>query len=533
MALSPPTPEPTRTQVHPGPPASLSELVLVDRHEAQGWRVRRQERLDSVFEERCDWIREYGRAGQLAVDGPGVRLTYDELDARANRLARFLRLHGTHPGDRTALLFDTRVETYVALLAVLKIGATCVPLDPDAPAERLAYLVADAEVRIVLTRSHLRGRVAVPGTLPAGAEVLDLDAAAALIAEMSPQRLQPAERGEAVERPAYVVHVPGPAGWSERVAIDHRSMCNAVRVSSETFGVRGHRLYQGRALSSGAGLGEVWMAWASGATLVPAPDGPNLVGDALHAVLAERRVTALATTPAVLATLEADLPRLRVLLVSGEVCPQSLVARWHRPDRRFLVAYVPPGASAAATWTEAHPDKPMTIGVPLPTFATVVLDPDVSRRALRHGETGEIGVAGLGLACGFPDPSGAGFVDDFLGIPGNPSGRIYRTGDLGRVDDAGEIEYRGRVTPQGQGGGVDLTAIESVMLAVPGVASAVVVPHERAGDTELVGFYSLRADSPAVTEREIASWLHERLATEHLPARLERLDTLPLTADGL
>ncbi|WP_433502284.1 Pls/PosA family non-ribosomal peptide synthetase [Pseudonocardia halophobica] len=535
MALLPPTPGSAPAEAPAGPPAPLSELVLVDRHEAQGWRVRRHERLDSVFEERCDWIREYGRAGQLAVDGPGASLTYDELDARANRLARYLRLHGARPGDRVALLFDVRVETYVALLAVLKIGATCVPLDPDAPTERLGFLVADAEVRLVLTRSHLRGRVAVVGSLPAGAEILTVDDAAALIAEMSPQRLQPAERGEPVDRPAYVVHVPGPAGWSERVEIDHRSMCNAVRVSSETFGVRGHRLYQGRALFSGGGIEEVWMAWAAGATLVPAPDGPRLVGDVLHAVLAERRVTALCTTPAVLATLEADLPQLRFLLVSGEACPQSLVARWHRPARRFLVAYVPPGATVAATWTDAHPDKPMTIGVPLPTFATVVLDPEVPARALRHGETGEIGVAGLGLACGFPDPASDAFVDDFLGIPGNPSGRIYRTGDLGRVDDAGEIEYRGRRTLQVlvHGERVDLTAIESVMLAVPGVASAAVAPHEpEPGVTELVGFYTLRADSPAVTEREIGSWLRERLATDHVPARLERLDSLPLTADG-
>src|SRR4051812_30389252 len=228
MALLPPTPGPARTEAPAGPPAPLSELVLVDRHEAQGWRVRRHERLDSVFEERCDWIREYGRAGQLAVDGPGTSLTYDELDARANRLARYLRLHGAGAGDRVALLFDERVEAYVALLAVLKIGATCVPLDPDAPADRLAFVVADTSARVVLSRSHLRGRVAGPEALRTGAaEVLAVDDAAALIAEMNPQRLQPAERGGLVDRPAYIVHVADESGWSEGVAVDHRAICNA------------------------------------------------------------------------------------------------------------------------------------------------------------------------------------------------------------------------------------------------------------------------------------------------------------------
>ncbi|MCE3556344.1 AMP-binding protein, partial [Pseudonocardia sp. RS11V-5] len=515
------------------PDVPLSELVVVDRHEAQGWRVRRHERLDSVFEERCDWIREYGRAGQLAVDAPGVSLTYDELDARANRLARYLRLHGAEAGDRIALLFDDRVEAYVALLAVLKIGATCVPLDPDAPADRLAFVVADTAARIVLSRSHLRSRVTAPEALGTGtAEVLAVDDAAALIAEMSPARLQPAERGGLADRPAYVVHVADPSGWSEGVTLDHRAVGNAVRIASETFGLRGHRLYQGRALFSGGGIEEVWMAWAAGATLVPAPGGPALRGPALHAELEGRRVTALCTTPALLSTLERDLPGLRFLLVSGEPCAPGLVARWHRPGRRLLTAYVPPGASVTAAWAEAHPDEPVMIGTPLPTYATVVLDPEFPL-ALPHGQTGELGVAGLGLACGYLD-SGDAFVGDFLGIPGNPSGRIYRTGDLGRVDTEGKIEYRGRIALQVLVGGerIDLTAVESVMLGARGVASAVVVAHGAPDRPELVGYYTRRSDGP-VDEQEIRSLLRERLAPGHVPARLERIDALPLTADGL
>ena len=515
------------------PDVPLSELVVVDRHEAQGWRVRRHERLDSVFEERCDWIREYGRAGQLAVDAPGASLTYDELDARANRLARYLRLHGAGAGDRVALLFDERVEAYVALLAVLKIGATCVPLDPDAPADRLAFVVADTSARIVLSRSHLRGRVAGPGELRTAAAVLAVDDAAPLIAEMSPQRLQPAERGGPADRPAYIVQVTDDSGWSEGVALDHRGLCNAVRIASETFGIRGHRLHQGRALFSGGGIEEVWMAWAAGATLVPAPDGPALRGPALHAELSERRITALCTTPALLSTLEQDLPRLRFLLVAGEPCPPGLLARWHRAGRRLLTAYVPLGASVSAAWSEAHPDRPATVGVPLPSYATVVLDPDFPL-ALSHGRTGEIGVAGLGLACGYVD-SGDAFVEDFLGIPGNPSGRIYRTGDLGRVDATGEIEYRGRIALQVTMSGerIDLTAIESVMLTAPGVASAVAVPHSPAPDVvELVGYYTRRSEGLDTDEQALRTWLRDRLAASHVPARLARLDALPLTSEG-
>ncbi|WP_433505495.1 Pls/PosA family non-ribosomal peptide synthetase [Pseudonocardia halophobica] len=514
----------------------LADLVVVDRHEAQGWRVRRHERLDFVFEERCDWIREYGRAGQLAVDGPECSLTYDELDARANRLARYLRLHGTDAGDRVGLLFDDRVEAYGATLAVLKIGATCVPLDPTAPVDRIAFVVADTSVRVVLSRSQLRGRVAgTEALLATAAEVVAVDEAAQLIGEMSAQRLQPAERGALVDRTAYIVHLSDASGWSEGVTIDHRSICNAVRISSETFGVRGHRLYQGKALSSGGGIEETWMAWASGATLVPAPEGPHLRGPALHAQLVDRRVTAICTTPALLSTLETDLPALQVLVVSGDPCPPSLVARWRRPGRRFYTAYVPGGATVAAAWAEAQPDMPVMIGAPLPTYAAVMLDPDYPM-ALPHGVTGEIGLAGLGLACGYLDPSGEAFVEDFLGIPGNPSGKIYRTGDLGRVNGAGEIEYRGRTALQTvvDGQRVDLTAVESAMLSVPGVTSAVVDIHRPAPElAELVGYYTCCVDRPQADEQTVWAWLRDRLDPTHLPARLQQLEALPLTADGV
>jgi non-ribosomal peptide synthetase-like protein len=534
------TPVTVLPDLRPGTGTALSELVLVDQHEAQGWRVRRNERLDTVFEERCDWIREYGRPGQLAVDADGLSLTYDELEMRANRLARYLRLHGAAAGDRIALLFDQRVEAYVGLLAVLKISGTCVPLDVDAPAERTAYVVADAGARIVLSRSHLRGRVESTEFLrTTGAVLISIDEAAPLIAEMSRNRLQPAERGSHEGRPAYIAYGTGSGGWLEGVGIDHRSIANFARVASEIYGIRGLRLFQGQTPASGGSVAEVWVAWAAGATLVPAPDGAALRGRDLHAFLSAKRVSALSTTPTVLATIEDDLPDLRFLLVSGEACPQSLIARWHRNGRRFLNAYTPSEATVPATWTEVHPDKPVTIGVPLPTYATAVLDPGVPRRALPHGETGELAVAGIGLACGYPEHNAltaAAFVDDFMGIPGNPSGRIYRTGDLGRVNDAGEIEYRGRLDRQVhlRGERVDLTEIESAMLAVPGVAAAAVGAYEpAAGDIELIGYYTLRADTSDLADQMIYSWLRERLAPHHVPARLERLGAIPMTPEGL
>ncbi|MBP2365565.1 Pls/PosA family non-ribosomal peptide synthetase [Pseudonocardia parietis] len=441
--------------LHAGPPspgvvAPISELVLVDRDQAQGRRVRRDERLDHLFEQRCDWVRSYGRPDRLAVDSPELSLTYDELDVRANRLARYLRLRGIRAGDRVALLIDVPAHAYVAMLAVLKIGATYVALDVTAPTGRLVYIVEDARVRTVLALSHLARRVERMELLTAsGAELVHLDVVAPLVDELDGRRLIDAERG-AGDNPLAYISYASVSGRPEGVAIDHPSICNFVKVAAETYGIRPEdRVYQGMALAFDFAVEEIWVPWVSGATLVPRPPGPGLLGPALGAFLTANRVSALCTVPHVLDTLDAgELSGLRFLLVCGKDGRPDQLRRWCRPGRRFLNVYGPTEATVTATWSVVQPVGPVTIGLPLPTYSTVVLDVSDPYRALPHGQAGEIGIAGIGLACGYlnhDDLTDQVFIRDFLGIPGNPSGRIYRTGDLGRVNAAGELEYLGPV----------------------------------------------------------------------------------------
>jgi non-ribosomal peptide synthetase-like protein len=329
----------------------LPELVLVAEH-AKGRRARRDERLDHVFEERCDWIDEYGRPDQLAVDSHDLRLTYHELDARTNQLARYLRLSGASAGDRIALLFVRPVDAYLGMLAVLKIGAAYVPLDVGSPADRLAYIVADAQVTMVLTHSDVRDRVEHIKALTApDIELLFIDDAAPLIAELNECRLLPVERGSHQDQLAYIIYTSGSTDRPERVAIDHPSICNFVRVAAETYGIRlSDRVYQGLTVAFDFSVVEIWVPWVAGATLVPKPPGVGLLGQDLHEFLSERRVTAMCCVPALLATIEDDLPNLGFLLVSGEACPQDLVARWHKAGRRFLNVYGP----AEATVTDPY-----------------------------------------------------------------------------------------------------------------------------------------------------------------------------------
>ncbi|MGF1431033.1 Pls/PosA family non-ribosomal peptide synthetase [Kitasatospora sp. LaBMicrA B282] len=500
------------------------------------------ERLERLFEERCDRLRAAGLADRTAVDlaadadqAGDSALTYDLLDARANQLARFLLARGVRPGDRVGLLFDRALPSYVGMLAVLKAGAAYVPLDVGFPAERIAFITGDAGVGLLLTLAHLRAGLG-PGATDLPCEVLCLDEAAPAVAACGTHRVAEAERCGPGDDLAYVIYTSGSTGRPKGVAVEHAAICNFVRVAAEAYGIRpDDRVYQGMTIAFDFSIEELWVPWLAGATVVPKPGGGSLVGYELHEFLVDRRITALCCVPTLLATLEEELPQLRFLLVSGEACPPDLVARWHRPGRRFLNVYGPTEATVSATWTTVHPERPVTIGVPLPTYSVVVLDPEQDR-ALDRGETGELGIAGIGLARGYlnrDELTERVFVKDFLGIADNPSGRIYRTGDLARFDAAGQIEYLGRIDTQVKVRGyrIELTEIESVLRQLPGIAQAVVTAVEpEPGVVELAGYYSLRRNVPAPSARELAARLRERLPGYMVPKYLERLDAIPMTA---
>jgi non-ribosomal peptide synthetase-like protein len=518
-----------RGRLVPGTATGGDPLVVVGAGHEQAVRWRDGERLEQLFEHRCDWMRDNGEGDHLAVDAGGVTLTYGQLDAQANRLARYLLRLGARPGDRIGLLFDQAVPAYVGMLAVLKVNAAYVPLDPGFPDDRVSYIVQDAGVRTVLTLSHLRHRLE-----RAAATAVCVDEAAPLVAAEDGGRLTEAEKGTAVDELCYVVYTSGSTGRPKGVAIEHASICNFVRTAVEVYGIEASdRVYQGMTIAFDFSVEEIWVPLLAGATLVPKPAGGSLVGQELWEFLDANRVTALCCVPTLLATLDHDLPGLGFLLVSGEACPADLVARWHKPGRRFLNVYGPTEATVTATWTPVEPGRPVTIGVPLPTYSVVILDP-AEAKALPPGELGEIGIAGVGLASGYvnrDDLTERAFIPDFLGIGNNPSGRIYRTGDLGRVNADGQIEYHGRIDTQVKirGYRIELTEIESVLLRLPGIAQAVVGTHEREpGVVELVAYYSLRGDSDSVDPELVGEQLRRQLPAYMVPAYLEPLAAIPM-----
>ncbi len=505
-------------------------LACKEKNNVPRWKA--GERLHHLFEARCDEL--YALGGNVdAVSAQDATYSFRDLDDRANRLARHLIGCGVRPGDRIGLIFDKGFDTYVALLAVLKANAAYVPLDPGFPNDRIGFILEDAEARFILSMSAYAEKLQ---QFQACKVFLDTDEAA--IDAQPAGRLSEAETGAPKDQLAYIIYTSGTTGKPKGVAIDHPSICNFVRVAAEEYGMsEDDRCYQGMTIAFDFSVEELWVPLLAGATLVPARPGATLVGDDLADFLIEERVTAWACVPTLLATIEKDLPDLRVLLLSGEACPPNLVSRWYRPGRSILNVYGPTEATVTATMTEVYPDKPVTIGSPLPTYTVVILDPEKPEE-VADGELGELGIAGIGLAAGYlnrPDLTEQKFIPDFIGIPHNPSGRIYRSGDLARINADGEIEFHGRIDTQVKirGYRIELTEIESLLMEFPQVAQAVVDKYEpEPGAVELVAYYSLNQGAEPLEPGDIRAALKGRLPCYMIPAFFEELPVIPMTTSN-
>ncbi len=392
-----------------------------------------------MVERRCDQFRRLGRAQCHAVEAAEGSLTYDGLDMSANRLARFLRMRKVGPGDRIAVLLERPLDALVAQVAVAKLDAVWVPVSPTLPDRSLAAVLEASGASLVITRAAAASRLDA-----CEVDAVYLDRVAARVDAEDVRRLPDAWRTSPYESPAYiVVHADGQGTGLRVPAIGHQAVTNLVQVVGDLVDIGvNDRMYHDPRLGSDLAVLETWLAWSRGATVVTPPVGADLRGPALGRFLRDRDVTVLRADPAQLTGIDVDLPRLRLLLVSGVDRPREVVNAWQRRGRRLIGLHGPPETTVAALWSELGPDRAPTLGRPLPTYGVVVLDAHDPTRVLPPGEIGEIGITGVGVARGYvgrADLTRQAFLDP------TPAGRVFRTGDLGRITADGEIERIARI----------------------------------------------------------------------------------------
>ncbi|MDI6105989.1 amino acid adenylation domain-containing protein, partial [Actinoplanes sp. NEAU-A12] len=517
------------------PDARISRLPVLgaDEHDVvvRRWNATAADyRLDDVCLHELVERRAAARPDAPALRFAGETTTYRQLNERANRLGGYLRRLGAGPETIVGVLLERSPDLPVAVLAILKAGAAYVPLDPDHPADRLAYLADDAGCELVVTITALAGKLSdevVPICLDEPAIVRGVTA---LPAENLPRTVRP-------DNLAYVLYTSGSTGRPKGTLVEHRSVVNLVEYCRRAYDMGPHdRVMQFASPCFDVSVFDIFATLGNGATLVQAPRTVLLDPHALTALLRRERVTFSELPPAVAELLDpAELPDLRMANIGGEALPGHVADRFQAPHRTVHNTYGPTEVTVTSTDYRCPPglgDDSPPIGAAIANLQAYVVDRFGD--PVPVGVPGELLMGGIGVARGYhrrPGLTARLFVPDPFGPPG---ARVYRTGDLVRWRRDGVLEFLGRIDTQIQVNGqrVEPGEVEAALREHPAVASAVVDLFGVAGDRTLVGFVVPVAGTAAPTTAQMRTHLRDRLPSGLVPSRVIGLDAVPLTLNG-
>ncbi|HBO3038965.1 TPA: pyoverdine non-ribosomal peptide synthetase PvdD [Pseudomonas aeruginosa] len=530
------------------PRQRLGELPLLDaperRQTLSEWNPAQREcavqgTLQQRFEEQ---VRQRPQAVALILDEQ--RLSYGELNARANRLAHCLIARGVGADVPVGLALERSLDMLVGLLAILKAGGAYLPLDPAAPEERLAHILDDSGVRLLLTQGHLLEHL----PRQAGVEVLAIDG---LVldgyAESDPLPTLSADNL------AYVIYTSGSTGKPKGTLLTHR---NALRLFSATeawFGFDERDVWTlFHSYAFDFSVWEIFGALLYGGRLVIVPQWVSRSPEDFYRLLCREGVTVLNQTPSAFKQLmavacSADMatqqPALRYVIFGGEALDLQSLRPWFQRfgDRQpqLVNMYGITETTVHVTYrpvSEADLEGSLVspIGGTIPDLSWYILDRDLN--PVPRGAVGELYIGRAGLARGYlrrPGLSATRFVPN--PFPGGAGERLYRTGDLARFQADGNIEYIGRIDHQVKVRGfrIELGEIEAALAGLAGVRDAVVLAHDGVGGTQLVGY--VVADSAEDAERlreSLRESLKRHLPDYMVPAHLMLLERMPLTVNG-
>ncbi|HEU5391797.1 MAG TPA: amino acid adenylation domain-containing protein, partial [Streptosporangiaceae bacterium] len=477
-----------------------------------------------------------------AVVFEGAELTYAQLNARANQLARLLVGRGVGPESLVAVVMDRSLDLMVALLAVLKAGGAYLPVDPGYPADRIGYMLADSRPAAILTDS--RTAAGLPGQ-PAERIVVDDPELVRLTGLLAEADLAEAERISPLLRshPAYVIYTSGSTGRPKGVVVPHAGAVNRLAWMQGLYRLRaGDRVVQKTPIGFDVSVWELFWPLTQGAAMVVARPGGHREPAYLARLIQDERVTVAHFVPSMLQVFLAEpsarlCAGLRLVFCGGEAVPGELAARFTGmlPRVGLHDLYGPTEASIDVTAWEFQPGpEPVTVPIGRPVWNTQVYVLDAGLRPVPPGCAGELYLAGVQLARGYLGRP-ALTAERFVASPFRPGERMYRTGDLTRWTRDGVLEYLGRTDDQVKirGFRIELGEVEATLRQHPAVAQAAVMVREDVpGDQRLVGYVVPSAGTAGVDREDVRAHVSSVLPEFMVPSAVVVIDRLPLTVNG-
>jgi len=477
----------------------------------------------------------------VALVCAGERLTYAQLNARANQLAHYLMERGVGPDVPVAICAERSVAMVLGLLGILKAGGAYVPLDPTYPRERLRYMLCDSGPALLLLQAGGRIALAEPLTVPS----VDLEADAAQWRGHSSANPRPADLGLRPDHLAYIIYTSGSTGQPKGVMNEHRAVVNRLHWMQREYALNAtDRVLQKTPFSFDVSVWELFWPLLNGAGLVMArPEGhkdPYYVGELIE----QERISVVHFVPSMLQGFlacgaAARCASLRYVICSGEELTTGLQSRalTSLPQASLQNLYGPTEAAIDVTWWPCR-EQPAGTRVPIgrPIANTRIYILDRHAEPVPIGAAGEIYIGGTAVARGYwrrARLTAERFVSDpFSGLNG---ARMYRTGDRGRWRSDGTIEYLGRTDGQVKihGFRIELGEIETTLRRQPGVSQAAVVAREdQPGAKRLVAYLSGGEAQHVPTAGELRAALQKSLPAYMVPAAYVQLPALPLTVNG-
>jgi amino acid adenylation domain-containing protein len=475
----------------------------------------------------------------VAVVCEGNRLTYRELNRRANRLAHFLTKLGVEPEVPVGICVERSVDMLVGLLAILKAGGAYVPLDPAYPVARLAFMLDDVQAPVLLTQQHILEKLPRQQN-----KVICLDTDWEKIAKESEEDLS---IGVTPDNLAYVIYTSGSTGLPKGVQICHRNVCRLLEAVRPSFGFDEHDVWTVfHSYAFDFSVWEIWGALLQSARLVVVPLQIAQSPAAFHDLLRSEGVTVLNQTPSAMRQLlEASLKgpknagnwNLRLMICGGEAFAPDLASasmEWGVPVWNFY------GPTEATVWAAITPitatessGESIPIGRPIAGKQIYLLDENL--QPVPVGIPGELHIGGGGLARGYfkrPELTAERFIPD--PFSNDPGARLYRTGDRARYLPNGAIEFLGRIDHQIKirGFRVEPGEVESVLRQHPSVRETVVTAFEESSHEKTLVAYVVSKQASSPTDHELRSFLKKKLPDYMAPSVLVFLDSLPLTSNG-